>query len=260
MNHTPRKRFGQHFLHDPAVIRDIIDAIAPEPDELMVEIGPGQGAITDPLLKRVNTLHAVELDRDLAAALRKRYAESGKLQLHEADALRFDFTSLGEAGQKIRIVGNLPYNVSSPLLFWLAEQADAIQDMHFMLQKEVVERICAAPGSKTYGRLSVTLGSYCDAEKLFRIGKGAFQPPPKVESAFLRLTPMPKRIAAVYDRATFQRIVRAAFGQRRKTLRNALKNIVDEEALTRVGIEPGLRAETLSVDQYVALANHVTPV
>jgi len=189
LSHRPRKRFGQHFLHDPGIIQRIVDTIDASEGERVVEIGPGLGAITQRLLRRTGSLDAVELDRDLIPRLTATCAGLGELRIHQADALEFDFCTLAAAPEKLRIVGNLPYNVSTPLLFRLVEQRHCIQDMHFMLQKEVVERIAASPGSKRYGRLTIMLAIYFEAEPLFHIGPGAFNPPPRVDSAFLRLAP-----------------------------------------------------------------------
>ncbi len=254
MEHQPRKRFGQHFLHDPGVIRRIVTGIAPRPGDHLVEIGPGEGAITLELLRAVGQLDAVELDRDLIEPLRARSAGIGTLTVHSADALRFDFCSLVRAEEKLRVVGNLPYNISTPLLFHLLDQAACIRDMHFMLQKEVVERMAAAPGGKDYGRLSVMLQARCEVTPLFTIGPGAFRPPPKVDSAVVRLVPRAAPLA-ITDEAMFARVVAAAFAQRRKTLRNGLKGLLTAEAIAALGIEPGVRAEQLPLGDFVRLAN-----
>ncbi|MEW8584381.1 MAG: 16S rRNA (adenine(1518)-N(6)/adenine(1519)-N(6))-dimethyltransferase RsmA, partial [Candidatus Thiodiazotropha sp.] len=190
MNHHPRKRFGQNFLHDPGTIQRIVQAISPQPDDNLVEIGPGQGAITTELLPLVKRMHAIELDRDLVGPLALRCAALGELQIHNIDALKFDYSSLAEAAHSLRVVGNLPYNISTPLLFHLLDQSDQILDMHFMLQKEVVERMAAIPGNKSYGRLTVMLQARAEVTPLFTIGPGAFRPPPKVDSAFVRLLPL----------------------------------------------------------------------
>jgi 16S rRNA (adenine1518-N6/adenine1519-N6)-dimethyltransferase len=254
MSHQPRKRFGQHFLHDPGVIRRIVAAIGPQPGDRLVEIGPGAGAITFELLRAVGRLDAVELDRDLVEPLRERSRGIGELVVHGADALRFDFCALATGGAKVRLVGNLPYNISTPLLFHLLDQSHCIRDMHFMLQKEVVERMAAGPGGKDYGRLSVMLQARCTVIPLFAIGPGAFRPPPKVDSAIVRLVPLaqPPDIA---DQAVFARLVAAAFAQRRKTLRNGLKGLLSAEAIAGLGIDPGARAEQLALDDFVRLAN-----
>lgn len=250
--HRPRKRFGQHFLTDPGVIDAIVAAISPRNDDVVVEIGPGQGAITRPLAKRAGTLHAIELDRDLAAKLRKEYHDSTSVTLHEADALKFDFAELGDS---LRIVGNLPYNISTPLLFHLLDYRQKIIDMHFMLQKEVVARMAAPPGSKAYGRLGIMLGCYFDIEALFDVDRQAFDPPPDVTSAIVRLTPLPEGTYDVRDAAKLSRLVATAFSQRRKTVRNALKKVADEALLESVGIDPSLRPEAIAIAEYVRLAN-----
>lgn len=253
----PRKRFGQHFLHDPAVIERIVAAIAPLRSDALVEIGPGPAALTDPLLQRVDRLDVIEIDRDLAAALRARHADRAALRVHEGDALEFDFAALArERGRKLRVVGNLPYNISTPLLFRLLYAADAIVDMHFMLQKEVVDRIAAVPGNRQYGRLGVMLAPRVRATKLMDIGPGAFRPPPQVWSAIVRLeiradTP---QWAALPQ---FSRVVAAAFGQRRKTLRNALGGLLGAAQIAAVGIDPGARAETLAPADFGRLAQAV---
>jgi 16S rRNA (adenine1518-N6/adenine1519-N6)-dimethyltransferase len=250
--HRPRKRFGQHFLADPGAIGAIVDAIAPQETDSMVEIGPGPGAITVPLARRVARLDVIELDRDLAAALRERFAGDASVTVHEADALRFDFRTLGPS---LRVVGNLPYNISTPLLFHLLEQRDAIRDMHFMLQKEVVDRMAASPGSKAYGRLTIMLQAYFDIESLFDVPPDAFEPPPAVTSAVVRLTPL--ETTNVADRDTLSSLVAQAFSRRRKTLRNALATVLGEEELAAAGIDPGLRPENVAVADWIALANRL---
>ncbi|OGT88104.1 MAG: 16S rRNA (adenine(1518)-N(6)/adenine(1519)-N(6))-dimethyltransferase [Gammaproteobacteria bacterium RIFOXYA12_FULL_61_12] len=254
MSHQPRKRFGQNFLHDPGVINRIVSAVSPKPGDRLVEIGPGQGAITKELLKAAGALQAIELDRDLVGPLAAACALFGELTIHLADALRFDFTALAQDA-KLRVVGNLPYNISTPILFHLLEQKAVIADMHFMLQREVVERMAADPGGKDYGRLSVMLQAWCRVTHLFDIGPGAFNPPPKVHSAFVRLTPYPEPPHPIQDRNRFAQVVTAAFGQRRKTLRNALKGVLSAEQIESCGIDPGARAETLSVGDFARLAN-----
>jgi len=253
MPHQPRKRFGQHFLHDPEVIRRIVAAVAPRPSDRLVEIGPGDGAITLDLLRAAGRLDAVELDRDLVGPLENRCVGLGELHVHGADALRFDFCALAPPGERLRVVGNLPYNVSTPLLFHLLDQIGCICDMHFMLQKEVVDRMAARPGGKSYGRLSVMLQARCAVTRLFDIGPGAFRPPPKVESSLVRLTPLehPPQIA---DVEVFARVVSAAFMQRRKTLRNSLKGLLTEETIAALGINPSVRPEQLPLADFVALA------
>lgn len=255
MPHIPRKRFGQNFLHDPAIVRRIVAAVAPHRGETLVEIGPGRGAITKGLLAAAGRLHAIEIDRDLIEPLALLCADCGGLTIHDADALDFDLCGLAPAGERIRVVGNLPYNISTPLLFRFLEQADCIGDMHFMLQREVVERITAAPGSKTYGRLSVMVQVYCSARSLFIIRPGAFNPAPKVDSALLRLVPHRPLPHPVDDPAFLARLVTQAFSHRRKTLRNCLAGLVDADTVARLGIDPGLRPEALPVPTWVALAN-----
>lgn len=255
MNHRPRKRFGQNFLHDPGVIRRIVQAIAPRVGDNLVEIGPGQGAITTELLPLVGRMHAIELDRDLVQPLARRCAALGELQIHNTDALKFDFSTLAEQQPPLRVVGNLPYNISTPLLFHLLEQAAFIKDMHFMLQKEVVERMAAAPGGKSYGRLSVMLQVRAQVSALFEIGPGAFSPPPKVDSAFVRLQPWDPSPYGIEDWSGFGLLVSRAFSQRRKTLRNSLRQILPTQTIEAAGIDPGARAEQLSVADFVTLAN-----
>jgi 16S rRNA (adenine1518-N6/adenine1519-N6)-dimethyltransferase len=252
---TSRKRFGQHFLHDPAVITRIIAAIQPRDSDAIVEIGPGRGAITLPLLRAARRLQVVELDRDLIDPLRARCRQAGELTTHNADALRFDFCRLAGSASPLRIVGNLPYNISTPLLFHLLSQAHCIGDMHFMLQQEVVDRLAAAPGSGRYGRLSVMVQYRCRVTRLFNIGRGAFQPSPRVESAFVRLEPHLRLPVEIQDEAMLEAVVRQAFAQRRKTLRNALRGILEESAIRALGIEPGVRAEMLGLREFAALAN-----
>ncbi|HUS25548.1 MAG TPA: 16S rRNA (adenine(1518)-N(6)/adenine(1519)-N(6))-dimethyltransferase RsmA [Candidatus Binatia bacterium] len=250
--HGPKKRFGQHFLHDPGVIARIVRILAPRPGQPLVEIGPGLGALTVPVLEAAGALRAVELDRDVIPRLQQRCAGKGALDVLQADALKVDFRALA-AGTKLRLFGNLPYNISTPLLFHLLDHSGAIEDMHFMLQKEVVDRMTAAPGSPDYGRLTVMLGARAQAEALFTVGAGAFSPPPKVESAMVRLRPRPASYA-IPDFARFEEVVRRAFGQRRKTLANALKGVLDPESIRRAGVDPGVRAEELAPEQFAALA------
>ena len=255
--HRARKRFGQNFLSDPNIIRKIIDGIRPQPGELMVEIGPGLGAMTDPLIERLGHLHVVEIDRDLIARLHERYS-AAQLTVHEGDALKFDFGSLcagADSAPTLRIVGNLPYNISTPILFHLAGFADKVKDMTFMLQKEVVMRMVAEPGTEEYGRLSVMLQYRFRMGRLFDVPPGAFRPAPKVMSSIVRMAPLPAEQLGAHDEALLGRIVAAAFGQRRKTLRNTLREFIDEAGLQALGIDPGLRGEKLSVEQYVAIAN-----
>lgn len=251
-----RKRFGQHFLHDPRVLARIVAAIDPRPGERIVEIGPGRGALTLPLLQRSRRIEVIEIDRDLVSLLRERASGAGELIVHEADVLDVDFAALHGGGAKLRVCGNLPYNISTPLLFHLLDSSAIVADMHFMLQKEVVDRLAAAPGSRQYGRLSVMVQYRCRVTRLFTIGPGAFQPPPRVESAFVRLEPYRELPVAIDDEAVLETLVRQAFAQRRKTLRNALRGILEEEAIRSLGIDPSLRAEMLGLSEFAALANY----
>ncbi|QDX81275.1 16S rRNA (adenine(1518)-N(6)/adenine(1519)-N(6))-dimethyltransferase [Denitratisoma sp. DHT3] len=252
-SHIPRKRFGQNFLNSPGVIRKIVAAIAPRPQDRMVEIGPGLAALTEPLLEALDHLHVVEIDRDLIAGLKQRFAPE-KLTIHEGDALAFDFgTLVRESQEKLRVVGNLPYNISTPLLFHLADFADQVRDMHFMLQKEVVDRMVAAPGGAEYGRLSVMLQYRFHLERLFIVPPGAFTPPPKVDSAIVRLVPKSAAELEPCDGELLAKVVTAAFSQRRKMLRNTLRELIDEESLAALGIAPTARAETLSGSDYVRI-------
>lgn len=251
--HGAKKHLGQNFLHDRSVVERIVLAVDPQPGERIVEIGPGQGALTVPLLRRAGALTAIEFDRDLLQPLAAAAQAHGALRLIGADALRVDFSLLADDGQ-IRLVGNLPYNVSSPILFHALDHAASIRDMHFMLQKEVVERMAADPGSKVYGRLSVMLQAYCAVTPLFTVGPGAFRPAPKVESAVVRLVPRPADTVGIKDRQRFAAIVRAAFGQRRKTLRNALDGVLDSSQMLAAGVRPDARAEQLHVADFVRLS------
>ena len=254
-----KKHLGQNFLHEKGVIEKIVQAIDPRPGDVLVEIGPGQGALTFPLLKKHGELTAIEFDRDLHAPLQAAAREHGTLHLIEGDVLGVDFTALaaqrGDSRGQIRLVGNLPYNLSSPILFHALDHAAAIRDMHFMLQKEVVDRIAAGPGSKVYGRLSVMLQAYCSVTPLFVVPPGAFRPAPKVDSAVVRLLPKPAECIEVRDRAVFANVVRAAFGQRRKTLRNALNGVADAAAIEAAGLRADARAEQVEVAGFVRLAN-----
>lgn len=251
----PRKRFGQNFLQDQGVIDRIIAAISPSPGERLVEIGPGRGAITQALLRAAGQLDAVELDRDLIEPLARSCASVGQLTIHQADALAFDLSQLVAPGEKLRLTGNLPYNISTPLLFRFLEQKACILDMHLMLQKEVVDRIVAPPGSRTYGRLSVMIQTWCLAEALFEIPPQAFFPAPRVDSAFLRLTPLDPPPFPLQDPGHHQRLVTQAFAQRRKTLRNTLKGMATAEDYATLGIDPSQRAEELAVSTFASLAN-----
>jgi 16S rRNA (adenine1518-N6/adenine1519-N6)-dimethyltransferase len=290
--HVARKRFGQHFLHDPGILRRIVEAIAPQQEDRLVEIGPGEGALTLPLLRACGHLTAIELDRDLIASLAARARDAGDLDIISADVLTVDFSALaGEARLRmglsgpsmasegrsrpsmasgalgllrgalapLRIVGNLPYNISTPILFHCLDHAAAIRDMHFMLQKEVVERMAAPPGSKTYGRLSVMLQLRCTVEPLFKVPPGAFRPPPKVDSAIVRLTPLPAHALPDADSGLIDRLVRAAFGQRRKTLSNALRDLATAQQIDAAGIDPRARAEQLAPSAFVTLAQTLAP-
>lgn len=251
--HRPRKRFGQHFLVDGAVIDAMVQAIQPQPGQSIIEIGPGQGVLTRPLLTRCGALTVVEIDRDLAAQLLDRLgAQADQLSIINQDVLTYDFP-----GSDLRVVGNLPYNISTPLLFHLFACADRIQDMHFMLQKEVVDRLVASPGSKTYGRLSVMAQFYAQMTQLFDVPPSAFNPPPKVESSVIRL--LPKRLDATSIQLSerLDTITRCAFGQRRKTLRNALSAIMDETQIEAAGVSPAVRAETLPLASFLALAKEI---
>lgn len=245
-----RKRFGQHFLADRHFVERIVAAIDPRPGDRLVEIGPGLAALTAPLLERVDHLEAVEIDRDLARRLRERFPAE-RLTVHEADALAFDF---GRLGADLRVVGNLPYNISTPLLFRFEACAAAVRDLHFMLQREVVERMVAAPGTRAYGRLSVMLQYRFVPERLFDIPPGAFQPPPKVMSSFVRLTPRVPLPWPARDEALLRELVTAAFGQRRKMLRNAVAGFLGEAELEALGLDPRARPETLAVESFLRIA------
>lgn len=252
--HRPRKRFGQNFLHDPAVIKRIIRVIDPRANEHLVEIGPGLGALTRPLLHAVGRLDVVEIDRDIIPLLLESCAGYGELGVHNRDILKFDFTSLAP-GQALRVIGNLPYNISTPLIFHLLKQLHVIRDMHFMLQREVAERLAAAPATEQYGRLSVMVQWHCTVELLFTVGPGAFKPAPKVNSAVVRLTPHRQAPIHVNDEKRFAELVNQAFSQRRKTLRNALKGLLTAEEIESVAIDPMRRPETLSLADYAMLGN-----
>ncbi len=253
-----KKRLGQNFLHDRGVIDAIVLAIDPKPGDHLVEIGPGQGALTLPLLDRHGALTAIEFDRDLLQPLAAAAQGHGDLSLVNADVLKVDFTALAD-GRPLRLVGNLPYNLSSPILFHALEHAGAVIDMHFMLQKEVVERMAAAPGSKVYGRLSVMLQASCSVTPLLQVPPGAFQPAPKVDSAVVRLVPHAPGNIGVDDPRRFAQVVRAAFGQRRKTLRNALSGVADTSDIQSAGLRPDMRAEQVTVDEFIKLANGLPP-
>ena len=249
--HIQRRRFGQHFLTDQAVIADIVAAIRPQAQDVMVEIGPGLGALTAPLLALLPHLHAIEIDRDIIARLRLAYPPA-RLTVHAGDVLEFDFSALPDG---LRVVGNLPYNISTPLLFHLAHYAGRIRDMHFMLQKEVVERMVAPPGGGEYGRLSVMLQYRFDMELLFAVAPDAFSPPPQVDSAVVRLWPRPQAQLTAASEAGLAQVVRRAFAQRRKTLRNSLAGLLEAGDYAALAIAPGLRAENLAVADFVAISN-----
>jgi 16S rRNA (adenine1518-N6/adenine1519-N6)-dimethyltransferase len=256
MTHIPRKRFGQNFLRDAAVVHRIVRAVAPNAADHLVEIGPGEGAMTTALLPHCRRLDAVEIDRDLAAHLEQRFAGQPQFRLHRADALRFDFGTLAGGGEKLRIVGNLPYNISTPLMFHLFEHTGLVLDMHFMLQKEVVDRLTAGPGGSDYGRLGIMAQYHCQAEKLFEVYPESFHPAPKVVSAIVRLVPHAAPPVEA-DPVWLGRVVAAAFSQRRKTLRNSLGNLFEADELRGLDIDPGARAETLGLEEYARLARRL---
>lgn len=251
--HRARKRFGQHFLHDRNVIDRILRALDPRPGDKLVEIGPGQGALTLPLLKTCGRLIAIELDRDLITLLQRAARPVGELELINADILEFDLASLAPEG-RFRVLGNLPYNISTALMFHLLDSVERIEDMHFMVQKEVAQRIVAEPGDAHYGRLSIMLQNRCSCQYLFDVAPACFTPPPKVDSAVIRLLPLAAPAHDVGDPASFARIVQAAFGQRRKTIANSLKGLLTRETIVDCGIDPGLRAEKLSIVDFARLS------
>lgn len=253
----PKKHLGQNFLHERTVIDRIVQAVNPRPGDRLVEIGPGQGAITFPLLDRFGEMTVIEFDRDLIFPLTEAARAHGTLEVIHRNVLDVDFTRLAADNGKLRLVGNLPYNLSSPILFHALDHAAVIGDMTFMLQKEVVERMAAGPGSKVYGRLSVMLQAYCEVVPLFTVPPGAFRPPPKVDSAVVRLVPRAPRTVGIEDASVFARVVRDAFGQRRKTLRNALSQVCDAAAIEAAGIRPDARAEQVAVAGFVQLANRL---
>lgn len=252
-----KKHLGQHFLHERGIIDKIVQAVDPKPGDRLVEIGPGQGAITFPLLDRHGELTVIEFDRDLIFPLTEAARAHGTLEVIHRDVLSVDFTALTGGEGQIRLVGNLPYNLSSPILFHALEHAAAIRDMHFMLQKEVVDRMAAGPGSKVYGRLGVMLQAYCHVTPLFNVPPGAFRPPPKVDSAVVRLVPRAPETIGIIDPEKYSAVVRDAFGQRRKTLRNALSKLCDAAAIEAAGVRPDARAEQIEVADFVRLANHL---
>jgi len=255
MGHQARKRFGQHFLTATDVISDIVHAVAANPDDTLVEIGPGRGALTIPLANTGAELHAIEFDRDLAAPLRSRLATAANVTIHEFDALKFDYASLGS---DLRIVSNLPYNISTPLLFRLFQYNRLFHDLIFMLQLEVVNRITAEPGSRDYGRLTIMSSYFCEAEKLFEVPPEAFTPMPKVNSAIVRLVPKHDRVDEVKDIKVLQQLLITAFSKRRKTVRNALRSYLTADDLDQLNIDPGLRPENLRPEEYFRCANYIT--
>lgn len=254
MTHKARKRFGQNFLQDHSIINNILSHAYPQAGEHWVEIGPGLGALTLPLLSSGVTLDLVELDRDLVTHLQKQFAGNPNLTIHSADALKFDFNALAKPAEKLRIIGNLPYNISTPLMFHLLENAGCIEDMHFMLQKEVVNRICAEPGSKKYGRLSVMMQYFCETEWLFDVPPESFDPAPQVMSAIVKLTPLAQPPVVIEDFEHFSKLVTQAFSQRRKTLRNSLKNYLDEASIIALGIDANLRAESITLAEFALIS------
>lgn len=256
-SHRARKRFGQNFLIDPYIVAGIVAAIHPQADDHLVEIGPGLGVLTEALLPCVTAMDAIELDRDIIPKLAANCSDKGQLQIHAIDALRFDFASLATDGRPLRIVGNLPYNISTPLMFHLLERHEVIKDMHFMLQKEVVDRLAATPDTKSYGRLSVTMQYHCRVEALMDVPPESFSPAPKVNSAVVRLVPYHQPPVAVNNKKIFETLVTQAFSQRRKTLRNTLKPMISAAQMEAVGIDPQRRAETLSLQEFATLANAV---
>lgn len=257
MAHRPRKRFGQNFLVDTGIVQRIITAVDPRPDQVIVEIGPGQGVLTRPLAESGAELHLLEIDRDLAAALETDFARFPGVRVHCVDALRQDLAALCR-DRRVRLVGNLPYNISTPLLFHLLQWPDQIVDMHFMLQQEVVARMAARSGGKERGRLSVMCQYHCVVTPLFTVPPEAFRPPPRVQSAVVRLTPHPRPPVEIPDLRQFERLVAQAFSMRRKTLRNSLRGLLDVDAIAAAGVDPGQRAETLSLEQFAALAQRLT--
>lgn len=259
--HQPRKRFGQNFLEDPAIIDQIVHAIAPSPTDLMVEIGPGLGAITEQLVDQVGQLSVVELDRDLIPNLRISFATRTNFHIYEGDALKFDYQRIIEEqaadqnNARMRIVGNLPYNISTPLMFHLVSYQNLIADMHFMLQKEVVDRLAAGVGDNAYGRLGIMMQYYCQVQPLFLVPPSAFNPPPKVDSAIVRLVPHETRPVTTQCTRSLNKIVTTAFNQRRKTVRNALKSVANDALLEQAGIDPECRPEQVSLAQYALLTD-----
>ncbi|QXN25901.1 16S rRNA (adenine(1518)-N(6)/adenine(1519)-N(6))-dimethyltransferase RsmA [Shewanella putrefaciens] len=257
LGHTARKRFGQNFLTDDNVINRIVGAIAPDNDHVMVEIGPGLGALTEPVATAIDNLTVVELDRDLVERLQNHPVLKNKLTIHQGDALQFDFSQLVVPGKKLKVFGNLPYNISTPLMFHLFEFAEQIETMHFMLQKEVVLRLSASPGNKAYGRLTVMAQYFCQVVPVLEVPPHSFAPPPKVDSAVVRLLPYAEKPFPCKDVNVLRQLCTTAFNMRRKTLRNNLKQVLSDEEFEQLGIDPNLRPEQISVEQYVAMANMV---
>ena len=256
-SHTPRKRFGQNFLRDETVVNRIVSAVHAQESDHLVEIGPGRGALTGALVKIGCDLDVIELDRDLVPGLLAAFSIYPHFTLYSSDALDFDFTALAKGGERLRIIGNLPYNISTPLIFKLLENGGVIRDMHFMLQLEVVERLAAGPGGKAWGRLGIMAQYHCAVEHLFDVPPSAFHPRPKVQSAVVRMTPRDESPWPDCEAWRLERVVRAAFAQRRKTLRNTLKGLIDADGLEVLGIDPGARAETLGMTQFIAIANAI---
>ncbi|RUO75193.1 16S rRNA (adenine(1518)-N(6)/adenine(1519)-N(6))-dimethyltransferase RsmA [Idiomarina seosinensis] len=258
LGHRARKRFGQNFLHDQNIIEQIVDVINPQPQQNLVEIGPGLAALTEPVAERCQFLRVIEIDRDLADRLESHPFLQHQLEVIRGDAMEIDFRQFRDSDKPLRVFGNLPYNISTPLIFHLLEYTSAIQDMHFMLQKEVVDRLAAGPGSKTYGRISVSVQQACRVTPVLSVPAGAFNPPPKVESSVVRLEPYTENPTPVKDRAQLHALCLKAFNQRRKTIRNNLKGLVDEQQLEQLDIDPGARPETLSVADYCRISDWLT--
>lgn len=259
-SHRPRKRFGQNFLHDASVLQHIIATVDPHRDDHIVEIGPGKGFLTQPLLEQSGRVDVIELDRDLVAYLAEKFRAKDTLYIHSADALTFNYCLLEKSPEKLRIVGNLPYNISTPLMFHLLDYTKCIRDMHFMLQKEVANRLAAQAGTAAYGRLSLMIQYYCHVERLFFVAPGSFTPAPKVDSAFVRLVPHGKPPVHVTDEFIFKQLIAQAFSQRRKTIRNSLKRSLTTDQILAAGIDPGLRAEALTLAEFALLSNTVSDI
>tara|TARA_R100000900_G_scaffold1439_2_gene3267 strand:- start:219582 stop:220376 length:795 start_codon:yes stop_codon:yes gene_type:complete len=257
IRHRPRKRFGQNFLSDRNIVAKIIQALGAGPQDHVIEIGPGQGVLTGELLASAASVNAIEIDRDLVSMLQQKFAVMESFTIHESDVLKTDFNTLLSAQNPVRIIGNLPYNISTPLLFHLLAYLHGIKDMLFMLQLEVVDRLVASPGTKNYGRLSIMLQYFCQIEKLFTVPPGAFSPPPKVHSAIVRLIPKTSDQLVLQNPVTLEKLVRQAFSHRRKTLRNNLKGLLSDEELSALNIDPGLRPENLSLEDYVRISTHL---